>query len=172
MFVLREVFALDYDELAEAVGKTPDAVRQIAHRARSHVAARRPRGEVTPGQARGAFEAFHQAVVTGDLQALVDVLAPNVVMLGDGGGIKQAPAHPVVGVDKVSRLLLGGFAKFGAITFEQVDINGRPALIVHLDGEVDSILTVEVADGLITGVYAVRNPEKLSRIGAETAVRR
>ncbi|MFC7490786.1 MULTISPECIES: RNA polymerase sigma-70 factor [unclassified Knoellia] len=172
VFVLREVFALDYDELAEAVEKTPEAVRQIAHRARSHVAARRPRGRTTPDQARGAFEAFQRAVTTGDLQALVDVLAPDVVMLGDGGGIKQALAHPVVGVDKVSRLLLGGFGKFGAVTFEPVDVNGRPALVVHLEGALDSILTVEVADGLITGVYAVRNPEKLSRIGAETDVSR
>ncbi|EAP98204.1 putative sigma factor [Janibacter sp. HTCC2649] len=172
VFVLREVFGLDYDELAEAVDKSPASVRQIAHRARSHVAARRPRGDVEPGQARGVFEAFQRAVTTGDLQGLVDVLAPDVVMLGDGGGIKQALAHPVLGADKVSRLLLGGFSRFGAITFSPVDINGRPALIVHLDGEVDSILTVEVEDGLITGVYAVRNPEKLGRIGTETDVSR
>ncbi|WP_353951617.1 RNA polymerase sigma-70 factor [Knoellia sp. S7-12] len=172
VFVLREVFGLDYEELAEAVDKSPASVRQIAHRARSHVAARRPRGDVSPGQARGAFEAFQRAVMTGDLQGLVDVLAPDVVMLGDGGGIKQALAHPVLGVDKVSRLLLGGFSKFGATTFEPVDINGRPALVVRLDGELDSILTVEVEDGLITGVYAVRNPEKLSRIGGPTQVSR
>ena len=172
VFVLREVFALDYDELAEAVDRSPEAVRQIAHRARSHVAARRPRGEVTPGEAKDAFDAFRRAVVSGDLQALVDVLAPDVVMLGDGGGIKQALPHPVLGVDKVSRLLVGGFGKFGATTFTEVDVNGRPAIVVHLDGEVDSILTVEVADGLITGVYAVRNPEKLARIGGQTPVGR
>lgn len=172
VFVLREVFGLDYDELAEAVDKSPASVRQIAHRARSHVAARRPRGDVKPEQARDVFEAFQRAVTTGNLQGLVDVLAPDVVMLGDGGGIKQALAHPVLGADKVSRLLMGGFGKFGAITFSPVDINGRPALIVHLDGEVDSILTVEVEDGRVTGVYAVRNPEKLSRIGAETEVSR
>lgn len=160
-----------YDELAEAVDKSPDAVRQIAHRARSHVAARRPRGDVTLGEARGVFEAFQRAVMTGDLQGLVDVLAPDVVMLGDGGGIKQALPRPIIGVSKVSRLLIGGFGSFGAVTFDHVDVNGRPALIVSLDGEVDSILTVEVAGGLITGVYAVRNPEKLSRVGLETEVR-
>jgi len=172
VFVLREVFGLGYEELAEAVDKTPDAVRQIAHRARSHVAARRPRGAVDPGQARGAFDAFQKAIMTGDLQGLVDVLAPDVVMLGDGGGIKQALPRPILGADKVSRLLVGGFAGWGVLTFEHVDINGRPALIVSLDGEVDSIITVEVEDGLITGIYAVRNPEKLSRIGAETDVSR
>ena len=110
--------------------------------------------------------------MTGDLQGLVDVLAPDVVMLGDGGGIKQALPRPILGADKVSRLLVGGFAGWGVLTFEQVDINGRPALIVSLDGEVDSIITVEVEDGLITGIYAVRNPEKLGRIGAETDVSR
>jgi len=172
VFVLREVFGLDYDELAEAVDKSPASVRQIAHRARSHVAARRPRGDVKPGQARGAFEAFQKAIMTGDLQGLVDVLAPDVVMLGDGGGIKQALPRPILGADKVSRLLVGGFAGWGVLTFEQVDINGRPALIVSLDGEVDSIITVEVEGGLITGVYAVRNPEKLGRIGTETDVSR
>ena len=93
-------------------------------------------------------------------------------MLGDGGGVKQALAHPVVGVDKVSRLLLGGFGRFGPVTFTQVDVNGRPAIVVHLDGEVDSILTVEVSGGLITGVYAVRNPEKLSHMERETTLRR
>lgn len=172
VFVLREVFALDYDELAEAVGKTPAAVRQIAHRARSHVASRRPPVEVDPEQARGAFEAFQRAIVTGDLQALVDVLAPDVVLLGDGGGVKQALARPVVGVGKVSRVLIGGFGRFGDVTLQPVDINGRPALIVHLDGELDSILTVEVGGGRITGVYAVRNPEKLAHLGTETTVRR
>ncbi len=172
VFVLREVFALDYEELANALDKSPASVRQIAHRARSHVAARRPRGELSPGQARSAFEAFVRAVVTGDLQTLLDVLAPDVVMLGDGGGRKQALAHPVRGADKVSRLLVGGFGKFGEITFKPVDINGRPAIVVFLEGALDSILTVEVVDGLITGVYAVRNPEKLRYIDGETPVGR
>lgn len=172
VFVLREVFGLDYDELAEAVDKSPASVRQIAHRARSHVAARRARGDVTPGQARGVFEAFQRAVTTGDLQGLVDVLAPDVMLLGDGGGIKQALPRPIIGIDKVSRLLVGGFGGFGAIALEPVDINGRPELIVSLDGELDSILTVEVQDGLITGVYAVRNPEKLSHLVEETTLTR
>ena len=95
VFVLREVFALEYGEIADAVGKSPDAVRQIAHRARAHVAARRPRGVVSPAESRDALEAFQRALETGDLQSLLDLLAPDVVLLGDGGGVKQAVLRPI-----------------------------------------------------------------------------
>ena len=94
MFVLREVFDLDYDEIADAVDKTPAAVRQIAHRARAHVAARRPRGTTSAAETRDALDAFQRAVETGDLQGLLDMLAPDVVLLGDGGGVKQAVLRP------------------------------------------------------------------------------
>ena len=105
VFVLREVFALEYDEIAEAVGKSPAAVRQIAHRARAHVAARRPRGVVSAAETRGALEAFQRAIETGDLQRLLDMLAPDVVLLGDGGGVVQAVVRPIVGAGRVARLL-------------------------------------------------------------------
>ena len=116
MFVLREVFDLGYDEIADAVGKSPAAVRQIAHRARAHVAARRPRGTVSPAETRDALDAFQRAVETGDLQGLLDILAPDVVLLGDGGGVKQAVLRPVVGADKVARLLVGGLARITALS--------------------------------------------------------
>src|SRR4051812_23583028 len=89
VFVLREVFDLAYEEIAEAVGKSPAAVRQIAHRARAHVTTRRPRGNVSPVQTRAALEAFQQAVETGQMQPLLDLLAPDVVLVGDGGGVVQ-----------------------------------------------------------------------------------
>ena len=111
VFVLREVFDLDYDEIAAAVDKNPAAVRQIAHRARSHVAARRPREVVTQAESREALAAFQRATETGDLQALLDLLAPDVVFLGDGGGVKQAVPRPVVGASKVARMLLGGLLR-------------------------------------------------------------
>src|SRR5688572_21254654 len=104
VFVLREVFDLDYNEIAEAVGKTPAAVRQIAHRARAHVAARRPRGTGSPAEHRAALQAFQRAVETGELQSLLDILAPDVVALSDGGGVKHALLRPVVGADNVARL--------------------------------------------------------------------
>src|SRR6202042_2361355 len=105
VFVLREVFDVPYDEIAEALGKSPAAVRQIAHRAREHVAARRPREVVSPAETKAALRAFQRAAETGDLQHLLDILAPDVVFLGDGGGVVQAVSRPVVGVDRVARLL-------------------------------------------------------------------
>ncbi|MGB3443267.1 MAG: RNA polymerase sigma-70 factor [Actinophytocola sp.] len=174
VFVLREVFDVGYDEIAEAVGKSPAAVRQIAHRARDHVAARRPRDVVSPAETRTALAAFQRAVETGDLQGLVDILAPDVVVLTDGGGIKQALPRPVVGRDKVVRLLGVGVERLGTAeaSFELVQANGCPALLLRLAGEIDAVIAVRVEDALVTGLYFVRNPEKLSRVGRETAVSR
>jgi len=173
VFVLREVFDVGYDEIAEAVEKSPAAVRQIAHRARAHVAARRPRGAVSSAETRDALDAFRRAVETGDVQGLLDVLAPDVVLLGDGGGIKQALLNPVVGADKVARLMYGGMGRLTAeVSLRPAEVNGHPALIVRLDGALDTVLAVRFDDGLISGLYAVRNPEKLSHMTDETALRR
>ncbi|GAA4531636.1 RNA polymerase sigma-70 factor [Amycolatopsis samaneae] len=173
VFVLREVFDFGYDEIANAVGKTPAAVRQIAHRARAHVAARRPRGAVSAGESRDALEAFRRALVTGDLQGLVDILAPDVVLLGDGGGVVQAVPRPIEGADKVARLLGAGLPRLaGRVSAEPVQVNGHPALVVRIDGELDNVVAMRFDDGLISGLYVVRNPEKLSRVGQETAVSR
>nr|WP_245225272.1 RNA polymerase sigma-70 factor [Streptomyces smyrnaeus] len=172
VFVLREVFGLEYDEIAEAVGKNPAAVRQIAHRARAHVAARRPREAVSPAEAQEAFEAFRRAIETGDLQRLLDTLAPDVVLLGDGGGVVQAVLHPVVGADPVAALM-AGLGRFGATaSLQPVQVNGYPALILRLDGAIDTVMAVRIDGGLVTGLYAVRNPEKLSRVERETTLRR
>ncbi|GAA4526692.1 MULTISPECIES: RNA polymerase sigma-70 factor [Nonomuraea] len=169
VFVLREVFDLAYDEIAEAVGKSAAAVRQIAHRARSHVAARRPRGAASPAETRDVLEAFRRAVETGDLRRLLDVLAPDVVLLADGGGLVPAAPAPVVGAGQVAALL-----KRVARTAspQPALVNGCPALVIRADGEVETVMAVRVEDGLITGLYAVRNPEKLSRMERETAVSR
>ncbi|HEV2256808.1 MAG TPA: RNA polymerase sigma-70 factor [Streptosporangiaceae bacterium] len=173
VFVLREVFDLEYDEIAEAVDKNPAAVRQIAHRARAHVAARRPRGVVSPAETRAALEAFQRAAETGDLQSLLDILAPDVVFLGDGGGVVQAVPVPVVGAGKVARLLAIGLGRIAATaSLQPAQINGYPALILRINGEIDAVIAVRIDDGLITGLYAVRNPEKLSRVERETAVSR
>ncbi|RSM75961.1 RNA polymerase sigma-70 factor [Kibdelosporangium aridum] len=171
VFVLRDVFDFDYDEIAQAVDKTSAAVRQIAHRARAHVAARRPRGVASPKEAQGAMDAFQRAVETGDLQELFDILAPDVVMMGDGGGIKQAVLRPIVGADRVARLLAVGLDRVGAVlTLQSVQVNGYPALIFRLNGELDSVVALRIDDGLITGLYAVRNPEKLSHMEHETSL--
>ncbi|NUO56226.1 MAG: RNA polymerase sigma-70 factor [Hamadaea sp.] len=173
VFVLREVFDIEYEEIAEAVGKTQTAVRQIAHRARQHVAARRPRGDVSPTQARTVLDAFQRAVETGDLQGLLDILAPDVVFLGDGGGIVRAVPQPIVGADRIARVFLTGMTKVSPTTnLVPAEINGYPALILRIDGDVDTVLGLRVDDGRITGLYAVRNPEKLSRVSTEIAVTR
>jgi RNA polymerase sigma-70 factor (TIGR02957 family) len=169
VFVLREVFDLAYDEIADAVGKSPAAVRQIARRARAHVAARRPRGVVSPAQAQDALEAFRRAVETGDLQSLLDTLAPDVVFLSDGGGVKQAALAPVAGAGPVARIL----GRIGAAaSLQPAQVNGCPALIIRLNGEIDTVIAVRIDGGLITGLYAVRNPEKLSHMERETTLRR
>ncbi|MFF0339706.1 RNA polymerase sigma-70 factor [Kribbella sp. NPDC004875] len=172
VFVLREVFGLDYDEIAEAVDKKPDAVRQIAHRARSHVAARRPRGVVSADETRDALEAFRRAVTTGDLQGLVDILAPDVVFLGDGGGVVQALPRPVVGAEKVARILALAVERLAEGNLEITQINGQPAMLLRFTDEVDTVTVLHVNNGLIAGLYAVRNPAKLSRLSEEITLSR
>jgi RNA polymerase sigma-70 factor (ECF subfamily) len=173
VFVLHEVFDLGYDEIAEAVDKSPAAVRQIAHRARAHVAARRPRGVVSPAETRDALDAFLRAVNTGYLQPLLDILAPDVVFLGDGGGVVEAVLTPIVGADRVASLLRAGLGRIAAsMSLQPADVNGHPALIFRLDGEIDTVMAVRVDDGLVTGLYVVRNPEKLSHMENERALHR
>ncbi|WP_432278709.1 RNA polymerase sigma-70 factor [Nocardia carnea] len=171
VFVLREAFGLGYDEIAAAVEKSPAAVHQIAHRARRHVEARRPRRAVTASEARAAVEAFRRALETRDLQGLLDVLAPDVVAISDGGGIKRAGPRPVVGADKVARFVVTGLTRHDiALTAEPTAINGSPALALYIDGELDSVLSVRVEGARIVGLYLVRNPHKLTHIDSETAL--
>jgi len=172
VFVLREVFDVAYDEIAEAVGKSPAAVRQIAHRARAHVAARRPRETVSPAEAQAALEAFQRAVETGDLQRLLGILAPDVVALSDGGGVVQALPAPVVGPGRVARVLAGVSRLGAAVSLQPAQVNGYPALILRVNGEIDTVIAIRIGDGLISGLYAVRNPEKLSHMAKETILRR
>ena len=169
VFVLREAFDVSYDEIAAAVDKSPAAVRQIAHRARQHVGARRPRAVASPGETRAALASFQRAVETGDLHGLLAVLAPEVVLIADGGGVKQAALRPVIGAEKVVRLMLGGLGKIaGTFSAAPTMVNGNPALIVRLDGELDGVIAIRVEEARITGLYYVRNPAKLSRVEAET----
>ncbi|WP_034268736.1 RNA polymerase sigma-70 factor [Actinospica robiniae] len=173
VFVLRDVFGLEYGEIAEAVGKTAATTRQIAHRARNHVAARRPREAVSQAENRAALGAFQRAVETGDMRSLLDLLAPDVVFLSDGGGRVQAALTPVVGAAQVSTLLTAGLTRLARTAAVQpAEANGHPALIVRIDGQIEGLLAVRTEAGVITGLYFVRNPEKLSRLEQETELRR
>lgn len=168
VFVLREVFDVSHGEIAAAVDKSPAAVRQIAHRARQHVEARRPREVVSVAETRQVMESFQRAVAGGDLQGLLDVLAPGVVLIADGGGVRQAVARPIEGADKVARLGLGALRKVerpgDKVSMELTMVNGRPALLFRLNGEVDGIMAAHVAEGRISSLYYVRNPAKLEHL--------
>jgi RNA polymerase sigma-70 factor (TIGR02957 family) len=172
VFVLREVFDLPFDEIATATDKSPAAVRQIAHRARSHVAARRPRVDVDRAEQRQAVERFMLALRTGDLQGLMDALAPDAVLIADGGGVVAAVKVPVIGAKKIVNLL-GGLARaVPNAMIEPMVINGAPGARILLDGLVDTVMGFVVEGGRISRVFAVRNPDKLHRLGAETALSR
>ena len=173
VFVLREVFDLPYDEIADAVDKSPAAVRQIAHRARSHVESRRPREVVDNEQRKVVIERFMAAVSTGDLQSLMDVLAPDVVLITDGGGVKQAALRPIHGAEKVLRWLVGVIARApGEPSVELTTVNGASGLRFLLDDELDTIATMSMDGDRVTGLYFVRNPDKLERMDEEVPLSR
>jgi RNA polymerase sigma-70 factor (TIGR02957 family) len=173
VFVLREVFDVPYAEIAEAVDKSAAAVRQIGHRAREHVAARRPRMQVSRSEQEEVVERFLAAVTGGDLQGLLDALAPDVVLVADGGGIAQAIANPVTGAKKVANLLRT-FPKFGGgARILPVLLNGAPgARITGLEDGYDTAITFVVEGGRISRIYAVRNPSKLGMIDVEATLSR
>jgi RNA polymerase sigma-70 factor (ECF subfamily) len=166
VFVLREAFEFSYDEIAAAVDRSVAAVRQIALRARRHVAARRPRDVPSRAQSRAVVDSF---------QGLLDVLAPEVVLVTDGGGARAAP-RPVVGAEKVLRYITGGVGRAAgagfALALAPTVVNGSPALVMRVNGEVDGVMAVRVEQARITALYYVRNPNKLARATSETALSR
>ncbi|MFD4430873.1 RNA polymerase sigma-70 factor [Nocardia sp. NPDC058497] len=168
VYVLREAFDLGYDEIADAVGRPAATVRQIALRARRHIAVRRPHRTVSAAAARKMTESLRRALETGDPQLLLDVLAPDVVLVSDGGGVKRAAVRPITGAAKVVRFITGGLGKNAVtLTCEPVTVNGNAALAVHVDGEFDGILAISVEGDHITGLYFVRNPAKLTHTKSE-----
>ncbi len=162
VFVLREVFDFPYGEIAEATDKSLVAVRQIASRAKAHVRARQPRFDVDARQQRAVADRFLTALLGGDMQSLMDVLAPGAVLLSDGGGKVTAARKPVIGADNVARFL-AGIAKTPVpdMRVERSFLNGQPALIVFSGTRVDLAALIESTNGHVTGIYLVRNPDKL-----------
>jgi RNA polymerase sigma-70 factor (TIGR02957 family) len=170
VFVLREVFEAPYEEIAEVVDKTPAAVRQIAHRARQHVAARRPRMQVDRAQQQAAVEKFMAAIATGDMQGLVEVLAPDVVLIADGGGVVAAARKPITGAEKVVALL-ARLAKVPDFVATTAWLNGMPGARIDVGGDATAVSLV-VEDGRITQIYAIRNPQKLEWLEKVAELRR
>jgi len=172
VFVLREVFDTPYDEIAGAVGKTPATVRQIIHRAREHVAARRPRVHVDLAEQQAVIERLLAVLNSGDIQDLLDLLAPDVVLVADGGGQVAAARHPLEGADRVAAFL-SGFERLAPVAeVKIVWLNGAPAVRIDLDGELDTAVSLVIEDGRISRIYAVRNPDKLARLEGETRLSR
>jgi hypothetical protein len=171
VFVLREVFDLPYDEIAEAVGRSPAAVRQTAHRARDHVAARRPRQRVDASEQAHVVERFLTAVNTGDVQGLMDVLAPDVVLIADGGGIVQAARKPIVGAERLATFMASGVAR-RQLRAAPMWVNGAPGVRIEVDGELYGAIGVTVEDGRIARIFSIVNPHKLAGLGAEAALTR
>ncbi len=169
VFVLREVFDVPYDEIAEAIGKTPASVRQIARRARERVTARQPRVPVSREEQRGVVERFLLALRTGQLQDLMDVLAPDVVLIADGGGVAAAVLAPIYGAEPVATLLAR--ASRAALETTTVWLNGAPAGRISVDGEVAAVSLV-VENGRVARVYLMRNPHKLTRLAEPAGLAR
>jgi RNA polymerase sigma-70 factor (ECF subfamily) len=176
VFVLREVFGFDYDEIASAVGKSVPAVRQIAHRAREHVHARRKRFEpVDPKQTAQIVDEFLVAATTGDMDKLMSMLAPDVIWTADSGGKASAARRPVVGAAKVARALMGLMrisSQWPDIRIEKTVCNSAPAIVVYNGNHLEGIFTVEVVDGKIANFYAIRNPDKLTDVAVRREISR
>jgi RNA polymerase sigma-70 factor (TIGR02957 family) len=172
VFVLREVFDVPYDEIAGAIGKTPAAVRKIADRARDHVAARRPRMQVSRTQQEQVVERFLAAIRGGDLQDLLDVLAPDVVAVADGGGLAPAARRPLIGHDRVARAFFAFARAAPRVEVSAVWLNGAPGVRIEIDGEVHAAVSLTVENGRITRIYAISNPHKLARLGEEARLSR
>jgi RNA polymerase sigma-70 factor (TIGR02957 family) len=168
VFVLREVFEMPYGEIARAIGKPAATVRQIARRAREHVAARRPRMQVSRSEQQAVVERFLIALRTGQVQQLMQIMAPDVVLIADGGGLVPTALAPIHGAEPVANVLARANRVVAAVETTPVWLNGAPAGRIELDGELSAAVSVVVEHGRVTRVYLVRNPEKLARLD-ETA---
>ncbi|WP_211126426.1 RNA polymerase sigma factor SigJ [Streptomyces yatensis] len=169
VFVLREAFAYDHAEIAAILGRSSAAVRQLAHRAKERVEARRPRYDLDRGTQRIVTERFLDAALGGDLDALMDVLAPEVVMWSDGGGKRRAALRVVEGRDKVARLVAGVSAQLPTFALRPVQLNGGPGVVLFAGGTLYAAAALDPAPGgdRVRGIYGLVNPDKLAKL-AET----
>jgi RNA polymerase sigma-70 factor (ECF subfamily) len=168
-FVLHDVLSVPYDEIADTVGRSETACRQLVSRARAHVRDRAPRFTVDAAQQSEAVGAFLAACADGRVEALVGVLAPDVVLRSDGGGLVSGVARqPVVGADNVARLLLGVASKHPAFPWTR-RVNGGTGLVFEGADGVVGVMGFTVADHRITEIDFVVNPEKLRRVSRDAA---
>jgi RNA polymerase sigma-70 factor, ECF subfamily len=167
VFLLREVFDYDYEEISRIVGRSETNCRQIARRARQSVAARRPRFERSPEQEVRLTERFVEACISGDMEGLVGLLSEDVTLWSDGGGKVAAAPYPIHGPESVARFLLGVLRTVPpGFSARPVQINGGPGVVGYVDGHPTAVVALDVADGRLRGVRIVVNPEKLRAVPA------
>jgi RNA polymerase sigma-70 factor (ECF subfamily) len=169
--VHREVFDVPYGEIGEAIGKSPATVRQTARRAREHVAARRPLVRVSRSEQEAVTARFLTALQTGQIQELMDLLAPDVVLIADGGGLVAAARVPIRGAEVVAKLMARVKQVAGALETTTVWLNGAPAARLDMDGD-PTVVSLVVENGRVTRIYAIRNPLKLTRLQEPAALAR
>jgi RNA polymerase sigma-70 factor (ECF subfamily) len=162
VFVLHQVFDMPYGEIAEAIGKSVAAVRQIAWRAREHVAARRPRMQVSRSEQQAVVDRFLAALQTGQLRDLMEVMAPDVVLIADGGGLVPAARTPIYGAEQVAKLLARA-KQTATLETTPVWLNGAPAGRVEVGGQLLAVSLV-IENAQVTRIYAIANPQKLTRL--------
>lgn len=176
VFVLREVFGFDYGEIAQAVGRPAPTVRQVAHRAREHVRARRKRFDsVDPERNAEITAQFLATAADGDVDALMTMLAPDATWTADSGGVVSAARRPVVGAEKVARAIAGLIrrgAALGTMRVEMVTCNSAPAVLFYLGEQLEGVITLEIADDKITNFYVMRNPQKLAALATARDISR
>jgi RNA polymerase sigma-70 factor (ECF subfamily) len=174
VFLLRDVFGYDYEEVAAVVGKTEANCRQLAARARRHLEAERPRFDASQQAKQELAERFFAAVGGGDLDGLVEMLASDVVVYGDGGGKAPQWRVPIVGAERVAQLLVRAGRTMGqlGVTVRLREINGQPgALVLDPDGQLVNVFVLDIAGGVVQTVRSVINPDKLGHIGPVADVR-
>ncbi len=167
VFVLHEVFGYTHPEIAEIVDRTPVAVRQLAHRAKEHVEARRPRYTADPQVRLAVTQRFIDAVVGGDLNALMEVLAPDVTLWADGGGkARAAGLRPVLGRDKIAPLIVGDGRRrpVPSLGIRYRAVNGDPSALLLSGDTPFAVIVLEVEGDQVTGIFAITNPDKLARV--------
>ncbi|MGW1346980.1 RNA polymerase sigma-70 factor [Kribbella sp. NPDC002412] len=163
-FVLREVFDLPYDEIADTLGRSEAAVRQLAHRARGHVHARQPRHQVDKERHNELTMRFMAAAGSGDFNQVVSLLAPDAVLISDGGGKKKAALRPIHGPDKIARWMFAVIAENPDFQIRIAPLNGELAFIAYYDDAPDTVAFLESTGDQITGLYLIRNPDKLTTV--------
>lgn len=169
-FLLHDVFSQPYSQVADTLGKSEAACRQLAARARKTVRHARPKQNAAPDTHQALLVHFAEAVSTGNITLLESFLAQDVVAYSDGGGIKSAALNPIKGPNNVARFFVGLVRKYrargGSSEYALTTINGTPGFIVYLDGIFDQTLSIDIKEGRIAAFYLVRNPEKLQSVAA------